>query len=88
LAEISAFNDGTVDIRMRGPFKLLIRGQSKQNLDWPYFISERRVGALYVKAIFRAGHVGAGRCYEMTRYLVVRDLLEALLIAIIEGCPG
>jgi len=36
---------------------------------------------LYVKATFRAGHVGAGRYHEMTRYLVVRDLIEVLQVA-------
>lgn len=56
--------------------------KSVQTLPVPaYFISERRAGALYVKAVLRGGHVGAGECYEMTRYLKVKSLSEVFIVA-------
>ncbi len=36
---------------------------------------------MYIKAVFRAGHVGKGKFYEMTRYLVVENIAEALSLA-------
>lgn len=36
---------------------------------------------MYVKAVFRGGHVGTGRYHEMTRYMIVRNLVEVLDIA-------
>lgn len=36
---------------------------------------------MYVKATFRAGHVGAGKYLEMTRYLKVRNPVNALDIS-------
>ncbi len=36
---------------------------------------------MYIKAVFRAGHVGKGKFYEMTRYLVVENITETLTLA-------
>ncbi len=36
---------------------------------------------MYIKAVFRAGHVGLGKHYEMTRYLEVNELTEVLTLA-------
>ena len=42
---------------------------------------ERGVAALYVRAVFRAGHMGTGKSYEMVRYLKVNDMAEVLTVA-------
>ena len=36
---------------------------------------------VYVKAIFRAGHVGTGKYHEMKRFLVVSSVVDVLSIA-------
>lgn len=36
---------------------------------------------VYVKAIFRGGHVGSGKYHEMKRYLVVPSVVEVLSVA-------
>jgi hypothetical protein len=41
----------------------------------------REVVVLYIKAVFKAGHVGFGKHHEMVRYLEVTELTEALALA-------
>ena len=36
---------------------------------------------MFIKAVFRAGHVGKGKYYEMARYMQVENITEALIIA-------
>jgi len=37
----------------------------------------REVVVLYIKAVFKAGHVGKGKYYEMVRYLKVNKINDA-----------
>jgi hypothetical protein len=36
---------------------------------------------MFVKAVFKAGHVGKGKYYEMTRFLVVEKVTDAVHIS-------
>jgi len=36
---------------------------------------------MFVKAVLKGGHVGAGKYHEMTRYLKVRDMKDLLTVA-------
>ncbi len=36
---------------------------------------------MYAKAVFRGGHVGRGKYHEMTRYLVVNNMLDVFGVA-------
>ena len=44
-------------------------------------ITDGEVVVLFIKAVFRAGHVGMGKHYEMVRYLVVKDINEVIDLA-------
>ena len=36
---------------------------------------------MFVKAVFRGGHVGKGKYYEMTRYLIINSMTDVLMVA-------
>ena len=36
---------------------------------------------MFIKVVFRAGHVGKGKYYEMARYMEVDSITEALTMA-------
>jgi hypothetical protein len=47
-----------------------------------FFILNSKGGyILFAKAVLRGGHVGKGKCYEMTRYLVVDNIVDVLHVA-------
>jgi hypothetical protein len=36
---------------------------------------------MYIRAVFKAGHVGRGKYHEMVRYLEVENVIDAILLS-------